>query len=287
MGVGASSPCDERKNPASCDGENFWGSNYGPQIDVVAPGVLIPTIKLGGGTTLVFNGTSAATPHVAGIAALVRALDPSLSYSAVRSLIESTAQDQVGPANEDTPGFDNYFGFGRVNAHRAALAAISADSFCFANGVGTQPPCANPGGPDVGAQNSTGGGALLNASGSPSVSLDNLVLTATQIPANKSGLILMGAGLNNGGNGSVFYDGLLCISAGGVGLKRFPLQNSGLGGVLSQGPGIAAFACSQWGGALCLQPGATWYFQGWYRDQSGPCATAANLSNALRVNFRP
>jgi hypothetical protein len=287
MAIGASSPCDERKNPASCDGENFWGSNFGPQIDVIAPGVKIPTITLGGGTTLTFNGTSAATPHVAGIVALVRGLDPSLSAAAVKTLIQNTAEDQVGPPNEDTPGFDNYFGWGRVNAHRAVLAAMGASSFCYADGSGTPPPCGNTGGADVGAANSTGSGALLNASGSSSLGMDDLVLTASQLPANKAGLMLMGGGKNNGGNGTPFYDGLLCVASGGVGLVRFPLQNSGASGVISQGPGLGNYSCGHWGGALCFQPGAVWYFQTWYRDQTGPCSTAANLSNAIGVTFRP
>ena len=37
------SPCGERKNLNSCDGENFWGSDYGNELDIMAPGVLIPT----------------------------------------------------------------------------------------------------------------------------------------------------------------------------------------------------------------------------------------------------
>lgn len=41
--VGAISPCGERKNPGSCDNENWWGSCYGTQLDIVAPGVLIST----------------------------------------------------------------------------------------------------------------------------------------------------------------------------------------------------------------------------------------------------
>lgn len=43
IAVGAMSPCGERKSPSSCDGETTWGSNYGTALDVIAPGVLIPT----------------------------------------------------------------------------------------------------------------------------------------------------------------------------------------------------------------------------------------------------
>ncbi len=286
MAIGASSPCDERKNPGSCDGEG-WGSNYGPELDVIAPGVQIATITLGGGTTLGFNGTSSATPHVAGIAALVRAIDPSLSYSAVRALIEASAQDQVGPPSEDTPGYDIYFGFGRVNAHRAALAALGGTTFCFGNGAGTLPPCGNNGGPDFGARNSTGVGAFLNASGSNSLGLDDLVLHGSQLPANKPTLVLMGAGLNNGGNGAPFYDGLLCVASGGIGLFRQPPQTSSAGGTITLGPGIGSYSCGHFGGLACFQPGARWNFQIWFRDPSGPCSTTANLSNGLGVTFRP
>ena len=41
--VGAMSPCGERKNTGSCDGETWWGSCYGTQLDIMAPGVKIPT----------------------------------------------------------------------------------------------------------------------------------------------------------------------------------------------------------------------------------------------------
>jgi subtilisin family serine protease len=76
--VGAMSPCAERKNPNSCDGE-YWGSNYGTQLDVMAPGVLIPTTTYTGGYTQSFNGTSSACPHVAAVAGLVLSVNPALS----------------------------------------------------------------------------------------------------------------------------------------------------------------------------------------------------------------
>ncbi len=130
IAVGATSQCDERKSYTSCDNETWWGSNYGPELDVVAPGVDIYTTDIGGyggystGDYMEgFNGTSAACPHAAGVAALILSVNPTLSNHQVRALLGSTAEDQVGPPNEDTPGWDQYMGYGRVNARQAVEAA--------------------------------------------------------------------------------------------------------------------------------------------------------------------
>src|SRR5690606_16189220 len=76
--VGAMSPCGERANPSSCDGQTGWGSSYGQKLDVVAPGVYIPTTELSGNAgwnpgdyDLDFLGTSAAAPHIAAVAGLI------------------------------------------------------------------------------------------------------------------------------------------------------------------------------------------------------------------------
>ncbi len=98
LAVGAMSPRGERKNPSSSDGES-WGSNYGTELDVIAPGVLIPTTDrtgsdgYGTGDYITnFNGTSSATPHVAAVAALVLSMDPDLTVKQVNDIIESTAR---------------------------------------------------------------------------------------------------------------------------------------------------------------------------------------------------
>jgi len=66
-------------------------------------------------------GTSFATPHVSGVAALLMHLG-SLSPDEVQSLLESTARD-VGPV-----GFDNQTGFGIVDADAAVRALFELDS---------------------------------------------------------------------------------------------------------------------------------------------------------------
>lgn len=65
--VGAISQCGERKSPSSCDGSISWrGSNYGTDLDLVAPGVLMPTTANSSQYNLSFEGTSSACPVVAG-----------------------------------------------------------------------------------------------------------------------------------------------------------------------------------------------------------------------------
>jgi len=131
VAVGATSPCDSRKSPASCDGESWWGSNRGSALDVVAPGVLVHTTDVAAGCAYSsgsyfasFNGTSAAVPHAAGVAALVLSMDPTLTASAVQAVLEDTAADLVGNPAEDLPGRDDAMGHGRLDAF-AAVAAVA------------------------------------------------------------------------------------------------------------------------------------------------------------------
>jgi serine protease len=63
-----------------------------------------------------FSGTSMASPHASGVAALVRGKNPSLSPDEVRQVLRSSADDR-GPA-----GWDPLYGYGRVNAFRAVSA---------------------------------------------------------------------------------------------------------------------------------------------------------------------
>ncbi len=93
-------------------------SSYGPFVSVSAPGLSIMSTYRGGQYNYM-SGTSMATPHVSGLAALILSRNPTLSNAQVRSIIESTADD-LGD-----PGWDPYYGHGRINAGRA-LAAVPA-----------------------------------------------------------------------------------------------------------------------------------------------------------------
>jgi hypothetical protein len=71
------------------------------------------------------EGTSFATPVVAGVAALVLSANPNLKASEVKSIMETTA-DKVGDAGDyDESGHSPKFGYGRVNAANAVRKALN------------------------------------------------------------------------------------------------------------------------------------------------------------------
>jgi serine protease len=68
------------------------------------------------GNLAMLSGTSMASPHAAGVAALVLSRNPSLTPDQVRAILRASADD-LG-----TPGWDPVFGYGRINARRAVQA---------------------------------------------------------------------------------------------------------------------------------------------------------------------
>lgn len=98
-------------------------SNWGEKIDVAAPGVEILstrgsvnsmcTAPRTVGNYCHVSGTSMATPHVAGLAALILSKNPSLTPEAVRQIIRTSSVD-LGAA-----GKDKDFGYGRIDANAA------------------------------------------------------------------------------------------------------------------------------------------------------------------------
>ena len=92
-------------------------SNYGNYVDISAPGENITTTAAGGGY-ITMSGTSFASPLVTGAAALALSVDPSLTNTAVVSLLTSKSDD-LGAA-----GYDIYYGAGRLNAAKVAAGAV-------------------------------------------------------------------------------------------------------------------------------------------------------------------
>ncbi|MDH3521526.1 MAG: S8 family serine peptidase [Myxococcales bacterium] len=129
ISVGATTRFDERAE--------FSGT--GSALDVVAPGEDVPTVAAFsyGNSCDFFTGCSAATPIASGIASLLLSLDPLPTHQQVLDILTETADDLVGPPAEDTPGRDDFFGYGRVNLNRALLEVPEpARSFQMGAGAG-------------------------------------------------------------------------------------------------------------------------------------------------------
>lgn len=134
-------------------------SNYGPELSVVAPGDRIPTTNSaysGAGTLLssrdpyyFFNHTSAATPHVAGLAALLLSINPGLTNRQVRKVIERTADkinDQSSggtytyvPSTHPNGSWHNEVGYGRINVLRALEMAYNPCGLTALQQMSNQP----------------------------------------------------------------------------------------------------------------------------------------------------
>ncbi|BCJ41847.1 hypothetical protein GCM10010168_75350 [Actinoplanes ianthinogenes] len=135
-------------------------SNAGSYVDVAAPGsAILSTYPAALGNSYgTMSGTSMASPHVAGLAALLKAAKPSLTPDQIEKAIETSAVD-LGSA-----GKDNDFGYGRVDAV-AALAAVATPA--------TAPTTSSPApSPSVSVAPST------PASSSPSVTPSKSAITS-------------------------------------------------------------------------------------------------------------
>ncbi len=165
IGVGAASPCGERKRSSSlstelnpgviadpngytCDGERWWGSNYGSTtkdsggaVDVIAP-TIIPATDISGSAgydagnyDLFFNGTSCATPYAAGVCGLIKSAFPSYTPAQVRDQLCNTAADVVSV--ESGSGWDRYAGYGMVDAAAAVSGGAPVENPPVAAFAGT------------------------------------------------------------------------------------------------------------------------------------------------------
>jgi subtilisin family serine protease len=99
-------------------------SCFGPEVDVAAPGdrilSLVPTWYWGPDYLpyAYGYGTSASTPHVAGLAALIKGLKPWLTADEIMDVIRFSSDDVNSGEHS---GRDDYIGYGRINMEKALV----------------------------------------------------------------------------------------------------------------------------------------------------------------------
>lgn len=114
--------------------EVTYYSNWGSKIDISAPGGFTDILSLRASNTSMYgddsyivggiyyraSGTSMATPYVSGVTALMISVHPELTSDKIKTLI-CASTDDLGD-----PGWDLYYGYGRVNALKA-LQSVSKE----------------------------------------------------------------------------------------------------------------------------------------------------------------
>ena len=144
VAVGASTANDQKKAPSNGN-QFFWGGDYGESIngdiELVAPTIQPSTdIQGAGGYNSAagsagdyvsnFNGTSCSCPNAAGVAGLIFSINNSLTAAQVRSYLLKGCDkiDNVSYNTNKTYGqWNEYFGYGRVNAYNSVKLAQGID----------------------------------------------------------------------------------------------------------------------------------------------------------------
>jgi Tol biopolymer transport system component len=158
---------------------------------------------------------------------------------------------------------------------------------CFGDGTGIPCPCGNSGLAGHGCENSSStGGALLSASGSPSLSSDTLVLTSSGERPTALSIFLQGNALI----APVTYgDGLRC--AGGT-LKRLYVKNAVGGVAIAPQAGDPSVSARSAALGNPIPMGATRHYQTYYRDPNpvfcpNPQGDTWNISSGLSAVWGP
>jgi subtilisin family serine protease len=136
-----STTCSDTLSSFSSQGPVEW-ANVSPWFDhAYPPGMMKPTVSAPGDNIpstwpcsgyISISGTSMATPHVAGIAALLKSVRPDMDHNDITAALEATSVD-LG-----TPGYDNQYGAGRVSVPDLmnAYAPLSATGYTLSAATG-------------------------------------------------------------------------------------------------------------------------------------------------------
>jgi hypothetical protein len=149
-----------------------------------------------------------------------------------------------------------------------------ATTYC----MGLACPCGNDdpaaGCGNKGFDDSVATGGTLTASGSNGLAANDIVIVVGGVRAGASGLIF--AGPNR--IAPPFGDGLRCV---GGATFRYPVRASNGAGQITYGPNFVTSVPR----ASVMTVGSTWNYQGWFRDNAGPCGSGFNTSNAISVTW--
>lgn len=164
---------------------------------------------------------------------------------------------------------------------RDQALASAFTPYCFGDGTGATCPCNNTGAPNRGCTNSLPGsaGAVLVATGLPSISSDTVTLTAEEVTG--TGLLFQGTSPLGAGAGSEFGDGLLCL--GGTIVRLAVVAPVGLNATY---PNVTQTTPVHTAGGIAA-PGLFTY-QFWYRDALFYCTLSTfNLTQGLSTIWVP
>ncbi len=199
----------------SCYGSTVDLQGWGELVCTTGFGALYSSEGINQYYTSTFNGTSSATPVVAGACVVVQGVHKAktgtvLTPQQMRNLLRATGSAQLDGVN---PAAQNIGPRPDIAAAIQALGDASATTFCAGDTRGTACPCANDSVATSGrgCLNSLGLGASLVARGAAVSSNDTFDLIASGIAPTATMLFSQSTLQQSGGAGSVFGDGLSCV----------------------------------------------------------------------------
>jgi serine protease len=197
-------------------------SNYGDYVDVAAPGgdagdanadgyydYIVSTYGDASGGSIHFGytmvaGTSMASPHVAGVVALMKAVYPALTPD----ILDALLQNGLLTKDIGETGWDDYFGYGLIDAYKAVLAVNNGD---LPSLLTASPTMINMGATQMIATLTVSriGAEIVSVSDFTQSPADWLTVTPTDIDANGCGVYTIStnrSGLSDGDyKGSIMF----------------------------------------------------------------------------------